>query len=37
MLTLLGPPVRYVNMLSYGVIYMCITNKKAVLAYVRIA
>jgi hypothetical protein len=37
MLTLLGPPVRYVNLLSYGVIYMSITNKKAVLAYVRIA
>ena len=37
MLTLLGPPVRYVNVLSYGVIYMYIANKKAVLAYVRIA
>jgi hypothetical protein len=37
MLIFLGPPIRYVNMLSYGVIYMCIANKKAVLAYVRIA
>jgi hypothetical protein len=37
MLTLLGPSVRYVNMLSYRVIYMCIANKKAVLACVRIA
>jgi hypothetical protein len=37
MLTLLGPPVGYVDVLSYGVIYICIANKKAVLAYVRIA
>jgi hypothetical protein len=37
MLTLLRPPVRYVNVLSYRVIYMCIANKKAVLAYVHIA
>jgi hypothetical protein len=37
MLTLLGPPVGYVDVLSYRVIYMCITNKKAVLACVRIA
>jgi hypothetical protein len=37
MLTLLGPPVRYVNMLSYRVIYMYIANKKAVFAFVRIA
>jgi hypothetical protein len=37
MLTLLGPPVRYVNVLSYRVIYICIANKKAVLACVRIA
>jgi hypothetical protein len=37
MLTLLGPPVGYVNMLSYRVIYMCIANKKAVLACVYIA
>jgi hypothetical protein len=37
MLTLLRPPVGYVNVLSYRVIYMCIANKKAVLAYVRIA
>jgi hypothetical protein len=37
MLILLRPPVGYVNMLSYRVIYMCIANKKAVLAYVRIA
>jgi hypothetical protein len=37
MLTLLGPPVRYVDVLSYGVIYICIVNKKAVLACVRIA
>jgi hypothetical protein len=37
MLTLLGPPVGYVDVLSYGVIYMCIANKKAVLACVRIA
>jgi hypothetical protein len=29
MLTLLGPPVRYVNVLSYGVIYMCTVNKKS--------
>jgi hypothetical protein len=37
MLTLLGPPVGYINVLSYGVIYMCIANKKAVLACVCIA
>jgi hypothetical protein len=37
MLTLLGPPVGYVNVLSYRVIYMCIANKKAVLACVRMA
>jgi hypothetical protein len=37
MLTLLRPSVRYVDVLSYKVIYMCITNKKAVLAYVRMA
>jgi hypothetical protein len=37
MLTFLGPPVRYVDVLSYRVIYMCIANKKAVLVYVRIA
>jgi hypothetical protein len=37
MLTLLGPPVRYVDVLSYRVIYMCTANKKAVLAYVRMA
>jgi hypothetical protein len=37
MLTFLGPPVRYVDVLSYRVIYMCIANKKAVLACVRIA
>jgi hypothetical protein len=37
MLTLLRPSVRYVNVLSYRVIYMCIANKKAVLACVRIA
>jgi hypothetical protein len=37
MLTLLRPPVGYVNVLSYGVIYICIANKKAVLAYVHIA
>jgi hypothetical protein len=37
MLTLLGPPVGYVDVLSYKVTYMCITNKKAVLAYVCIA
>jgi hypothetical protein len=37
MLTFLGPPVGYVDMLSYGVIYMCTTNKKAVLACVYIA
>jgi hypothetical protein len=36
MLTLLGPPVRYVDVLSYGIIYICTANKKAVLAYVRI-
>jgi hypothetical protein len=37
MLTLLGPPVRYVDVLSYGVIYMYIANKKAVLACVCMA
>jgi hypothetical protein len=37
MLTLLGPPVGYVDVLSYRVIYMCIANKKAVLACVYIA
>jgi hypothetical protein len=37
MLTLLGPPVRYINVLSYRVTYICIVNKKAVLAYVYIA
>jgi hypothetical protein len=37
MLILLGPPIRYVDMLSYGVIYVYIANKKAVLACVRIA
>jgi hypothetical protein len=37
MLTLLRPPVRYVDVLSYRVIYICIANKKAVLACVRIA
>jgi hypothetical protein len=37
MLTLLRPSVGYIDMLSYRVIYMCIANKKAVLACVRIA
>jgi hypothetical protein len=37
MLTLLGPPVGYVDVLSYRVTYMCIANKKAVLACVCIA
>jgi hypothetical protein len=37
MLTLLGPPVGYIDVLSYRVIYMCIANKKAVLACVYIA
>jgi hypothetical protein len=37
MLTLLGPPVGYVDMLSYRVTYICIANKKAVLACVRMA
>jgi hypothetical protein len=37
MLTFLGPPVGYVNVLSYGVTYMCTVNKKAVLACVCIA
>jgi hypothetical protein len=37
MLTLLRPPIGYVDMLSYRVIYIYIANKKAVLAYVCIA
>jgi hypothetical protein len=37
MLTLLRPPVGYIDMLSYKVTYIYIANKKAVLAYVRIA
>jgi hypothetical protein len=37
MLAFLGPPVGYVDVLSYGVIYMCIANKRAVLAFVCIA
>jgi hypothetical protein len=37
MLTLLGPPVRYIDVLSYRVTYIYIVNKKAVLAYVYIA
>jgi hypothetical protein len=37
MLILLGPPMGYVNVLSYRVTYICIANKKAVLACVRIA
>jgi hypothetical protein len=37
MLILLGPPVRYINVLSYRVTYICIANKKAVLACVRMA
>jgi hypothetical protein len=37
MLTLLGPPIGYVDVLSYGVTYICIVNKKAVLACVRMA
>jgi hypothetical protein len=37
MLTLLGPPMGYVDVLSYRVTYICIANKKAVLAYVYIA
>jgi hypothetical protein len=37
MLTLLGPPVGYVDVLSYRVIYIYIANKKAVLACVYIA
>jgi hypothetical protein len=36
MLTLLRPFVRYINVLSYKVIYIYIANKKAVLAYVCI-
>jgi hypothetical protein len=36
MLTLLRPPVRYVNVLSYRVIYIYTANKKAVLACVYI-
>jgi hypothetical protein len=34
MLTFLGPSIRYVNMLSYRVIYIYIANKKVVLACV---
>jgi hypothetical protein len=37
MLILLRPPVGYIDVLSYRVIYMCIANKKAVLACVRMA
>jgi hypothetical protein len=37
MLTLLRPPVGYVDVLSYGVTYMYIVNKKAVLACVCMA
>jgi hypothetical protein len=37
MLTLLRPSVGYVDVLSYGVIYICIVNKKAVFACVCIA
>jgi hypothetical protein len=37
MLTLLGPPVGYVDVLSYRVTYIYTANKKAVLACVRIA
>jgi hypothetical protein len=37
MLTFLGPPVGYVDVLSYKVIYICTANKKAVLACVCIA
>jgi hypothetical protein len=37
MLILLGPPVGYVDVLSYGVTYMCIANKKVVLTCVRMA
>jgi hypothetical protein len=37
MLTLLRPSVKYINVLSYKAIYICIANKKAVLAYVHIA
>jgi hypothetical protein len=37
MLTFLRPSVRYVDVLSYRVIYIYIANKKAVLACVRIA
>jgi hypothetical protein len=37
MLTLLGPPVGYVDVLSYRVTYICIANKKAVLACVCMA
>jgi hypothetical protein len=37
MLILLGPPVGYVDVLSYRVTYMCIANKKAVIACVCIA
>jgi hypothetical protein len=37
MLTFLRPSVRYVDVLSYGVIYTCTANKKAVLACIHIA
>jgi hypothetical protein len=37
MLTFLRPPVRYINVLSYRVIYICIVNKKVVLVCVHIA
>jgi hypothetical protein len=37
MLTLLGPPMGYVDVLSYKVTYIYIANKKAVLAYIYIA
>jgi hypothetical protein len=36
MLTFLGPPVGYINVLSYRVTYIYIANKKAVFACVRI-
>jgi hypothetical protein len=34
MLTLLRPPVRYIDVLSYKVTYIYTANKKAVLVYV---